>query len=128
MSQKCISYDRTKLVVLSTGLSPVSGVGTSGEFLRQTVTSCCGKYNIVFEISTNGPVVQDPVFDSTETVTVSKGNCVVHRAVFATKTGSNGSTKPGKWLDCSDCSGYKNSLSTCNPNVGTLCFCKNCEK
>lgn len=120
----CIAYDRSQLKTFSVFYDVFEGaIGVQGSTSRQTVKSVCGKYDIVFEISADGLLVENPIFNATESVTVSMNNKTLYTAVFSTKIDGSFRTLSGVWYDCSGCN--KKVLNTTSSSIGKLSFgCK----
>ena len=94
------SYIRADLKSWITTLQSTD-LGTTGLFARQRVTeSSTNGRTLVFEISADAPVVLNPEYVATETVTINKGKYVQIRATFATTTDASGRTANGTYYDC----------------------------
>ena len=112
-------YKRDDVTTYSAQLDAVD-LGVTGNVLRQRVKSLDGLYDLVFEITNDGPVIEGGKFRATETVIISKNNNVWYSATFATTGAADGATDLGVYRNCP--LGAK--LEILSATEGRITFCK----
>ena len=93
-----VCYKRSELVSWSATNTSLDGEGTESSSVLQTVKSCNGCYDIVFQVENWGVVGME--LNAVEKVTISKGNKVVFVGTYRTKGNSEGFSLLGTYYDC----------------------------
>ena len=93
-----VCYKRSEIVSWAATNTSLEGEGTESSSVLQSVKSCSGCYDIVFQVENWGVVGQE--LSAVEKITISKNNKVVFTGTYRTSGDNEGKTLVGTYRDC----------------------------